>query len=944
MKFPSPFINNNSARMPLTILGIIMVIMTIAFTTHIDKMDREMAESLNSENTVNTVDNAYMYACADLARIINYAGMAAMKEMGETPVIVIEPTSEYNLSTNGNCNISDFNLNRAKGMIRYVMNRFIQTNYMYNSFDYRDVAVNVEPLTDWKEINIIPIYMGLDREIKPGLGNNTIDELMPDETYVTYWRVQVPVNLSIVDLETDEILYHEDMVLGNLITCRYPLLEQITYEYEDRLTSTGPLMMETTALAQGFTMGRGYFQYLFPGGPDNIISNELLAFIVNGALMVDQGFVFNSVDSNSILEYVMESKRLIYDEKDVDMGQVYMGIELNNDSFEIDPQADAAHSTGDFENATAALEEGLHFDYNATPIMEFMNNDSLVGGSKVNNMIRSIIPQVYSASLATGVTRDTTLEPGEHDGYEENYNIAEWGEPDSMEQIDTLVRDEYVPGNLYGEVWRVIWSREHVWRHAYEVEYACMKPAPAPVNFYWDTCYRTEYDYMTTIDVRVDIVNISLEAKENSFAFVHLDHVGFDLSTMNDVNDAFTSRGVEYNNYFVDPNLEEAYLQYKNEVYDQNKLVYIKDMGLNGVVELRSYSPDPPEWLYDEVRLIVDDITQQIRNDVHLDREINNKNYPLPGEIMNATAVDLTAKIKANQTRYVDKGAYFDGGRYLSASGKVISLVREWYVDEVLYQVDKQYGGAGRKIEEEIDNEFGGIGDVVREAQQISAKLLGGLMRFPLGVTMVAEHVMENGTHYEKDEMAYWDENVTLMVDMEPDFLRHDVFYDPDKDEWIDAVMGVDGKYVADPKLNPSPRVFIPLALQNINAFAEASTLRNGGLPVLPPTPSTAWILTTNFWTIRVKGTIDELMIIDADNECHPNPMFGHEAQVYSRKLDREIYDPATDSFIGDNMPMTFEFTTGTLIFVPAGLKGVGDKRGEGTNEKSIGAINEGWI
>jgi hypothetical protein len=29
--------------------------------------------------------------------------------------------------------------------------------------------------------------------------------------------------------------------------------------------------------------------------------------------------------------------------------------------------------------------------------------------------------------------------------------------------------------------------------------------------------------------------------------------------------------------------------------------------------------------LYDEVRLIVDDITQQIGNDVHLDREINNE-------------------------------------------------------------------------------------------------------------------------------------------------------------------------------------------------------------------------------------------------------------------------------------------------------------------------------
>jgi hypothetical protein len=101
--------------------------------------------------------------------------------------------------------------------------------------------------------------------------------------------------------------------------------------------------------------------------------------------------------------------------------------------------------------------------------------------------------------------------------------------------------------------------------------------------------------------------------------------------------------------------------------------------------------------------------------------------------------------------------------------------------------------------------------------------------------------------------------------------------------------------------------------------------------------------MTTNFWKIRVKGTIDELTIIDADNECHPNPMFGHEAQVYSRKIDRDIRDPATKLIIGHNEPIVFEFTTGTFIFVPAGPKGVGDRQGKGTNEKSIGAINEGW-
>jgi hypothetical protein len=188
------------------------------------------------------------------------------------------------------------------------------------------------------------------------------------------------------------------------------------------------------------------------------------------------------------------------------------------------------------------------------------------------------------------------------------------------------------------------------------------------------------------------------------------------------------------------------------------------------------------------------------------------------------------------------------------------------------------------------------------------------------------------------------------MVDMEPDLLRHDVFYDPLQDKWINPKKIVNGdgtRYIPDPAENPSGETFIPLALQNINVFANVAAntypLRNGGQQVLPPTPYTVWIGTTNFWKIRVKGTFHELMIIDADNECHPNPMFGHEAQVYSRKLDRDIRDPATDMLIGDNIPIEFEFTTGTLIFVPAGPKGVGDRQGEGTIENSIGAINEGW-
>jgi len=73
---------------------------------------------------------------------------------------------------------------------------------------------------------------------------------------------------------------------------------------------------------------------------------------------------------------------------------------------------------------------------------------------------------------------------------------------------------------------------------------------------------------------------------------------------------------------------------------------------------------------------------------------------------------------------------------------------------------------------------------------------------------------------------------VALGVDMEPDCLRHDKFYDPERDTWIDVVeMG--NRYIADPTKNPSSKTFIPLSLQNINVFADVALntipLKNGG-------------------------------------------------------------------------------------------------------------------
>jgi len=918
-------------------------------------MDQEMAQSRQPVDNIKGPNDAFLLFNSDMRRAINYAAMDAVQQMGETPVIDPDQSSQYNPG-GGQIDVAEFNRNWAKGMIMYHLNNYIGSNYMYNRYDYHGYAVNVEPLQDWEGIYFTPIYMGLDRKLE--LPPLTPDLLTPKETHEVYWEVNVPMNISIVNIATGEIVENKSIRLETLNLARYPLLESLTTEYETRLNGSNALMTETTAFAMGYTWARGFHQYYKPGGPKNIVDNEHLGLIVNGGLLLDQGFVFNSVDPESIIEYGMETKRVLEGKKDMDMAEFLSSAKLVNGSYIVDPNANAANSTGDPDNATKAMELAAHFDYNATPITDLLNNDSIPEGSATRQLINKIIPQVYKAKLATGVARQKNEDIGAHDGYESSHKIDGWGEPDSMKQLEVLPRDTNMPGNLYGEVWELTWTREHVWRHYYIVEYDCEKTrkilytdsegnSATRTETYWGTCTRTEYNEMTAIDTRVDRVAVTLKAKENSKTSIRLDYADTSLSTVNDVVKAFTSRDVVYASVHIDSGLEEAYTSYKSGIFDPNLMANIKNKNLDSDnCDPRTFDVVPPVGLKGEAQDAVDEINWEIRKDIHLDPDINYMNYPNPADAMRATAIDLTAKIKANQSRYVDKDRYYSGGKYSSCSAKIISQVREWYVDEVLYQVNEQYGDAADKIDTEIDSSFGESADGVRDANNAGANLLKSVMCFPIGFTMKAEHVRPDGSHFDKDELAYWDENVTLGVNMAPNYLRHDKFYDPEQNIWIDALkMGQ--KYIADPAKNPSSETFIPLSLQNVNVFAGVGLntvpLINGGQQVLPPSPSTAWVATTNIWKIRVKGRLHQFHLYDFDNECHPHPIFGHEAQIYSRKHDIDIRDPATGSVVGDNDPIEFEFTTGTFIFVPPGLKGVGDRREGEIIENSIGAINEGW-
>jgi len=77
------------------------------------------------------------------------------------------------------------------------------------------------------------------------------------------------------------------------------------------------------------------------------------------------------------------------------------------------------------------------------------------------------------------------------------------------------------------------------------------------------------------------------------------------------------------------------------------------------------------------------------------------------------------------------------------------------------------------------------------------------------------------------------------------------------------------------------------------------------------------------------------LRYLTGDDETHPNPIFGHEAQVYVRE-EKTIFDTMNNNApIGDNLPIKFSFTTGTFIAVPPG-KYIGDDLGHVLEETNF--------
>jgi len=869
------------ARVPFAVIGIFLIIISVLASINLTRMDINMAKTMSSGLEISSADTAMQYARADIARAINYAGMEALKQLGKTPVISPDINSTYHAE-----DPEESSRKWAKAMIQNTLNQYIESNYMYDTFVNNGIAVNIDEAGD--EIAIQTISMDLERSIEPPLFN-------PGKSrgYSTYWKISVPLTLHLKDLRTGTELMTRNETIQTVITSRYPLLKDLTDEYSERLNGTNAVMAETTAFSMAYTWGRGYLQYS-KTTPLNIVDNRHLALIINGALLLDQGFVFNSVDAMSLVEYANQTSFTLSKKQ-----KKYDDIVLEKGSLSIDPEQDSFESTDRRDEAEEEFEKAKRIDYNATPIADLINNKTLLEKSMASLKISEVTEKVYSAIMKTIVERSSDYRPGDHPDHPIDYRAGTWMHTGEPELLSTMGRDPGTlsPGVLYEEVWKVNWVRDHTWRKTWVESYPCGE----------SICTVVKHHDIIVKDHETDIVTMKVFSAEDSSIVLDLKYRGTGDLRHNDLRDVYIEQNLSLDSLYHDPNLKDIVDRYMSLYFtNSTKRGIVLNFGLadpdhNTVLMHGKYEP----WVREKAQSAVDEIRDMINDDVHLDPGINYSAYPVPSDLLEKAKDDLIMKVERNESRYVDKGKYLISDRYASAGAKVVSIVREWYVDEVKYQIREKFSAAGSGINDKIRDHFGDDAEKVKRANRDATKFLSDRMYLPLGLKMTAYHVDENGNAYPPEDLQAWNESVTLAINQEPNYL--DAF-----------------------KPHPSnPRLYT-LKVRNINLLGET------GLHVLPTLDP--WIMTVNAWKIDVEGEFVKFVVYDADNEVHPNPIFGHDAQVYVRREESILDSLNNYRRIGDNLPIKFSFTTGTFIAVPPGkISGVGDKNSLDPVEESPG-------
>jgi hypothetical protein len=909
------FLKDEKARVPFTVIGVFLILGSSLTTVYISNLENQKSLEIAGSVDSSEIENLLRRAEADMKTALNIAGLKGLKLIGEKPVV-----DENKKVTDFGTDADEINMNRVKQIIMEEMNLYLTNNYRNDRFNNSRYAINVKiksgeknPIITRDEITINKLKMKYKRDYPAGI----ISAVGPDENsnYEVYWNADISLDFEIKDMKTKKqsLVTEREININSLLTARYNLLKELVDEYHKNIDGT-PCSAWTicTGIFNVYSLARG-FQHYSNGDPSNVVDNDDLDQMINGANVLQQGLVFGSTDHYAVAGVAIGSDPGI--SKTINQ----LGDEIKDlskkgqETYDISTEKirDFNDGVSGTKKANVDYDPGINIkdiaskpiETSKTIILVFQNNitgaidrDEITvdSESKINDtvsakkgytlidkekgptqkntttddFIKNVAEQIYTVDFNTDVKRESSdLIRADHTGFPIDNGSTTWT-LNNFVKTKTNPLDFYLftlPGDIvYSEKYNVEYNRDHKWSN---------KTVDKNGNVTWN--------HTTVTDKLKDEVWLHMKA---------IEYANYS-ETKNDINNAFQKFILSY---YLDLNLQDTVVKYENNHYTPtNKEKWFKDPSTSGTVHSQFIQGDYENWVVTDSWDSINDIYDQIKN-IKPDKSINPSNFPNPLELLEEAEKSILDKIDNQKDSLLLENNYKtpDKKNYITAGKKAVYKIREWYVNKIENDIKKYFEKARNTIDTKIDDFISK--KTTADADQVKQAL------DPKNVEYFKKQLEIPILAYDRKivKKGGWTEDIKVFVDQNPDYLFTDK-------EHTDKQGG---------------KNFYPLKIRNI------CTLGPTGIPVLPPTPVTPWIFTFNLWLIDVRGEYEILKLKDTTDETHFNTTQGHEAQIYIRQYDTIVNK--NGDLLGYNNRLNFAWTTVAMSFVPPGGQMVGDTAG----------------
>jgi hypothetical protein len=974
---------DDAARVPFSIIGILMILMSTVVSAYLMKMEfSEISMSLDDERYVD-VNEAISFARSDIDICLNYAGMYAESEVGRRPVLKLSEKSDYYGS------LENINIDRIKKLTYDRLSKYLDTNYNEGSFIYGDYAISAEPINGYRAVKVAPFNMTLKRIVD--------SPIIPcEKEYESYYLITVPVRIN-VKKTGSELNYWEDYEAKAFVTSRYPLLKELTGEYENRLNSTA-LMFDVTGTAFAYTLVRGFSQYATTE-PMNIVDNSHLEQIANGGSLLEQGFVFNSVDPMSLASLTIKASG---------RDQKTPLQSANKDKYgHVNPYNISENSK---ITVNSEKSENINLSFNADSIVE-KELSNMYRGSKIKNIVDSS----YSCEMHIVIYRKPA---SNNDG----------------SIVKELLSTSYYPDTSYPVMARETWSYNNgVNNEIVTLEYIVDQISlygngndisspfkPYRLNGHNDTNLMAAVDsYKDAIGFRSrsdEIISDHLQFPDSSSILKRVftvkrgtwvEHEAMDMlnglsdDIKNDIRVNISSSGFESPQSLVMKASEKM-----EQIFNSNYEIYLsEDMYLESGV----YRSCGTKSLYQIKLSFLESIRKELNGSAAMssalingtmDKEIKKYNNNLNSSsitdnsgssknfLENNLYIPFGLSMNLSSINGTDSGYFWSEKISVAVDQRPDYLGTGFYRDNAtgyasyplkvrnvcLFSLPSSLSGdAGKSTLEGLSSILDASDDINNETVSTGSKKLASNIRRDAKSYMIIEienalltDIELNGAITEKDikesvngAFLYMTDDVavrslrsgsiqrevssTLAKAAKTEALKKDtgaIEFAGYIEEKV-RIVTLDACDIAVTKaleknkkdIEDNFKGFMKEGEKNLKKESVKAALKS--IPMgLPLLPPYGYWATLNVWYIEIDGNIPVFTLYDADMEPVPDPFFGHQATSYTRRIDIGIDDGY--GIIGNNEPIKFHVNTSTFVIVPPGKSGVGDRIG-GWDEKSEG-------